>query len=233
MAERLHLDWFRERIAASLAIEPKDPAPILAWCENLRNSIQFKADLIALDQVRDWSRDEQGNVRHKSGQFFAIEGVRIESASDLREVKSWDQPIYTQLDGGLLGLVARETAQSGIEFLLHAKAEPGNIGILQLGPTVQSTWSNVRRAHAGKLPPMVEVLTAETGVRIVYRAEHNEEGGRFWQKSNENVVAFLDDERVIKTDLTMFCWSSLSQIKELALMDNVLNPFVKTIMAPL
>ena len=80
---------------------------------------------------------------------------------------------------------------------------------------------------------MVEVLTAKAGVRIVYRAEHNEEGGRFWQKSNENVVAFLDDERVIETDLTMFCWSSLSQIKELALMDNLLSPFVKTILLPL
>ena len=33
--------------------------------------------------------------------------------------------------------------------------------------------------------------------------------------------------------MTMFCWASLSQIKELALMDNVLNPFVKTILAPL
>ena len=51
---------------------------------------------------------------------------------------------------------------------------------------------------------MLEVLTAETGVRIVYRANHNEEGGRFWKKSNENVVAFLDDERVIETDLKTF-----------------------------
>jgi oxidase EvaA len=31
----------------------------------------------------------------------------------------------------------------------------------------------------------------------------------------------------------MFYWASLSQIKELALMDNVLNPFVKTILQPL
>ena len=31
MAERAHLDWFRERLAASKAIEPTDPAPILAW----------------------------------------------------------------------------------------------------------------------------------------------------------------------------------------------------------
>ena len=132
-------------------------------------------------------------MRHKSGQFFGVEGVRVESG-DLREVASWDQPIYTQLEGGILAMVARETADKGVQFLLQARPEPGNIGILQFCPTIQSTWSNIRRAHAGKRPPMVEVLTAEAGVRIVYRAEHNEEGGRFWRKSNENIVAFLDDE---------------------------------------
>jgi oxidase EvaA len=232
MAERAHLDWFRQRLAASHAIEPKDPAPILAWREQRRAAIQFKADLIELDAVRGWSRDENGNVRHKSGQFFGVEGVRIESG-DLREVASWDQPIYTQPEGGILGMIARESAATGVEFLLQAKAEPGNIGVLQLCPTIQSTWSNIRRAHAGKRPPMVEVLTAENGVRIVYRAEHNEEGGRFWRKSNENIIAFVDDERVIETDMAMFYWASLSQIKELALIDNVLSPFVKTILLPL
>jgi oxidase EvaA len=232
MAERTHLDWFRERLAASRAIEPRDPAPILAWREQQRKSITFKANLIGLDDVRGWSRDAQGNVRHKSGQFFGVEGVRVESG-DLREVASWEQPIYTQPEGGILALIARESAGRGVEFLLQAKAEPGNIDVLQLCPTIQSTWSNIRRAHAGRRPPMVEVLTAETGVRIVYRAEHNEEGGRFWRKSNENIVAFLDDESVIETDMTMFCWSSLSQIKELALIDNVISPFVKTILLPL
>jgi len=231
MAERAHLDWFRQRLSATRAIEPKDPAPVLAWREQQCNSITFKADLIGLDDVRGWSRDEKGNVRHKSGQFFGVEGVRIESGN-LREVASWDQPIYTQPEGGILGLIAREHAKNGVEFLLQAKAEPGNIGVLQLCPTIQSTWSNIRRAHAGKRPPMVEVLTAEAGVRIVYRAEHNEEGGRFWRKSNENIIAFLDDESVIETDMTMFCWASLSQIKELALMDNVVSPFVKTILLP-
>jgi dTDP-4-dehydro-6-deoxy-alpha-D-glucopyranose 2,3-dehydratase len=232
MAERAHLDWFRERIAKSRAIEPTDPAPLLAWREQQRSSIRFKADLIGLDEVRGWSRDEKGNVRHKSGQFFGVEGVRVESG-DLREVASWDQPIYTQPEGGILALLTRETPANGVQFLLNGKPEPGNIGVIQFSPTIQSTWSNIRRAHAGKRPPMVEVLTAGTGVRIVYRAEHNEEGGRFWRKSNENIIAFLDDEGVIETDMTMFCWASLSQIKELALMDNVVSPFVKTILLPL
>ena len=233
MAERTHLDWFRERIAISSAIEPRNPAPILAWREARRAAIHFETSLIGLDEVRGWSRDEQGNVRHTSGLFFGVEGVRIQSGDDLREVASWDQPIYTQLEGGVLALVARESPDHGIQFLLYAKAEPGNIGALQLSPTVQSTWSNIRRAHGGRLSPMLEVLTAKAGVRVVYRAEHNEEGSRFWRKSNENTIVFLDDERVIESDMTMFCWSSLSQIKELALIDNVLNPFVRTIIAPL
>ena len=108
MAERAHLDWFRERLAASAAIEPKDPAPILAWREERCRAIRFKAELIGLDEVRGWSRDAQGNVRHKTGQFFGVEGVRIESG-ELREVASWDQPIYTQPEGGILGLIARES----------------------------------------------------------------------------------------------------------------------------
>jgi oxidase EvaA len=110
-----------------------------------------------LDEVGDWSRDEKGNVRHKSGQFFGIEGVRTESGA-LREVASWDQPIYTQPEGGILDLIAREHAAKGVEFLLYAKAEPGNIGVLQLCLSIQSTWSNIRRAHGGKLSPMRRFL---------------------------------------------------------------------------
>ena len=62
---------------------------------------------------------------------------------------------------------------------------------------------------------MLEVLTAKSGVRIIYRAEHNEEGGRFWRKSNENIIVFVDDESVIETDMTMFCWASLARSRNL------------------
>ena len=232
MAERAHLDWFRERLAASRTHEATDPQPVLDWREQRRGEITFKSELIPLSEVSGWSADEGGNVRHTSGQFFAVEGVRTE-AGTLREVKSWDQPIYTQLEGGILAMVGRETPEAGVEFLLQAKAEPGNIGTLQLVPSVQCTWSNIRRAHQGSNPPLTELLQAEKGVRWVYRAQHNEEGGRYWQKSNDNAILFLDDPSLITTSLTMFHWASLSQIKALALVDNVLSPFVKTIVAPL
>jgi oxidase EvaA len=232
MSEKLHLEWFRSRLMISKTIESADPSAVMEWLDQMRVTIKFDAKLIGLNDVRGWSRDDDGNVRHATGQFFGIEGVRTESGS-LREVSSWDQPIYTQIEGGVLALFARETSDKGIEFLLQAKAEPGNIGTLQLCPTVQSTWSNINRAHAGKKPPMVEAFRSTHGVRFVYRSQHNEEGGRFWKKSNENSILFIDDDSVIETDMAMFCWASLSQIKAIALMDNQISPFVKTIIAPL
>ena len=146
MAERAHLDWFRKRLSASREIERKDPSPILAWREDRCNSVQFKAGLIGLDEVRGWLRDERGNVRHSSGQFFGVEGVRIES-DDLREVASWDQPIYTQPAGGIVAMIARETTGKGVEFLLQAKAEPGNIGVLQFCPTIEYLVEYTARAR--------------------------------------------------------------------------------------
>jgi dTDP-4-dehydro-6-deoxy-alpha-D-glucopyranose 2,3-dehydratase len=232
MADRVHLDWFRERLAVSRSFEAKDPIPILAWRETLRGSIRFNSGLVGLGQLRDWSRDEHGNIRHKGGQFFSIEGARVKGG-DLREVASWDQPIMTQPGGEFLGMLARETPGKGIEFLLQAIAECGNIDVLQIGPSIQNTWPNAGRARVGRRPPMAEVFAAQAGVRIVYQANQTEEGSRFWKRSNRNIVAFIDDERVIETDLEMYYWASLSQIKELALMDNVLSPFVKALLLPL
>ena len=232
MAQREHLEWFRRRLAATRDKEKVDPAPILAWRDKLRETTVFRSTLVPVNQLKKWKTDDNGNISHESGLFFGVAGVRVE-AGTVREVSSWDQPILTQVEGGLLVLVARETGADGIQFLLQAKAEPGNIGILQLVPSMQATWSNLKRAHQGRNPPLTEVLNAKSGIRWIYRSEHNEEGGRFWQKSNENIIVFVEDESIITSDLTMFTWASLSQIRELALVDNVLSTFVKSIIAPL
>ena len=50
----------------------------------------------------------------------------------------------------------------GVQFLVQAKAEPGNLGVLQLCPTIQSTWSNIRRAHAGKLANPTQLRSQRT-----------------------------------------------------------------------
>jgi oxidase EvaA len=232
MAETPQLHWFRERLKASAQFEPQDPQPVLEWRNALLKNLDFSAHLIGLDEARSWERDNKGNIVHLSGQFFSVEAVRVSDAS-LREVSGWDQPIYNSPDGGVLALIARDTSELGMQFLLQAKAQPGNIGWLQLSPSIQCTWSNLKRAHKGHSPPLAELLLAQEGVRLIYRAQHNEEGGCFWRKSNDNRIILVTEEKLIRIDSGYFHWVSLSQIKALALIDNVLSPFVKTIIAPL
>jgi oxidase EvaA len=225
--------WFLDLLTASRAVEDHDTAPLLDWLEQKRKNPAFTARLIGLSELQSWhTAEDDGNIRHQSGSFFSVEGVRVTSTG-LREVNNWDQPIFNQQEGGILALICREE-EGKILFLLNAKAEPGNIGTFQFAPTLQATWSNLRRAHQGARPAFAEVILGEAPARLVYSALHNEEGGRFWMKTNSNQLYMVD---LNETDLTynedQYIWASLSQIKGLALVDNVLNPFVKTIIAPL
>ncbi len=233
MADQENIGWLRERLQASLALEPKDPAELLDWLETRRRNVPFSAELIPLREVANWRQADNGNIYHATGQFFRIEGVRVKSAPGVREIAGWDQPIFTQSEGGVLALLCRETPAAGIEFLLQAKADPGNIGYLQFCPTIQSTWENIRGLKGAKRAPFAECLDPSDNVRVIYRSKHNEEGSRFWQKSNENMILFVKDASRLSFDGSTYRWASLSQIKQMILLDNIVGPYVRTVIAPL
>jgi len=232
MADREHIGWLRERLRASLAIEAKDPSGLLEWLEARRTDVPFSAELIPLREVANWRQDDNGNIFNATGQFFRIEGVRVRSAPGLREISGWDQPIFTQTDGGVLALLCRETA-AGVEFLLQAKADPDNISYLQFCPTIQSTWENIRGLKGARRAPLAECLDPSDNIRVIYRSKHNEEGSRFWQKSNENMILLVEDASRLAINEQVYRWASLTQIKEMILLDNVVGPYVRTIVAPL
>ena len=227
------IQWFLDLLAISKEVEEQDPSPLLEWLELKRQNPSFSAKLVGLSELRTWSTEvDTGNITHQSGAFFSIEGVSIAS-NGLREVNNWDQPIFNQKEGGILALICR-VDQGKVQFLLNAKAEPGNIGTFQFAPTLQATWSNLQRAHQGARPAFADILLGEVPSQLVYSAMHNEEGGRFWKKSNSNQLYLIDpDDTHLDYNREHYIWASLSQIKALALIDNVLNPFVKTIIAPL
>jgi oxidase EvaA len=233
MADQENIRWLRDRLQASLAVEATDPAELLDWLEARRKDVPFSAELIPLRDVAGWQRDDDGNIYHATGQFFRIEGVRVRSAPGVREISGWDQPIFTQSEGGVLALLCRETQNRGVEFLLQAKADPGNIGYLQFCPTIQSTRENIRGLKGARRAPFVECLDPSDNIRVIYRSKHNEEGSRFWQKSNENMVLFVEDASGLAVNEQVYRWASLSQIKAMVLLDNVVGPYVRTVIAPL
>ena len=120
-----NLKKFRQKIKISSSIEDQDISKTLKWLKkkNLENKMKVKK--IPINQLKDWSTKNNGNIFHKSSQFFSIEGVKIQSAVE-REVKTWDQPILSQKHGGILAILTRENSSGVIEFLLFARKEPGD-----------------------------------------------------------------------------------------------------------
>ena len=223
------LNKFRNLVFENTDKESKSIVSILQWRKKLLKKIKIKTKLININQCKDWSIDINKNIYHKSGQFFKVQAVRIVGA-EKREVKSWSQPILTQKHGGVLAFIARYTAEKGVEFLLEAKTEPGDGPDIKIASSFQATQSNMDRAHGGKLPNYYDIVIKQKGAKLIYCAAHNEEGARFWKKSNLNVIVQLKDPYDKRIKGENFKWASLTQIKKISLKKNVVNPFVKTIL---
>ena len=219
----------KKEIIKLQANEDNDIKELLRWRKKLKKKSKIKTKLINLDECKDWYLDKNKNLYHKSGQFFKVQGVKISGAS-LREVKSWTQPILTQKHGGILAFICRVTKKKGVQFLLEGKTEPGDNADVKITSCFQATQSNMNRAHGGKRPKFYDIVVNLKGAKLIYCAAHNEEGARFWKKSNLNVIVHLKNTNDKRIKGLNYKWASLSQIKKISLMNNVVNPFVKTIL---
>lgn len=223
-----NLNLLRNKINFSAEIETQKINSILKWLKirNLKNKMNVKK--IRVNQLKDWSTDNKGNIYHKSKQFFQIEAIKIHSAIG-REVSSWDQPIFTQKHGGILAIFQREKENGIIEFLLLARREAGDNHI-KLCPSFSATQSNINLAHMGKKTLLTDMVLKHKKSNLIAKTLHYEEGARFWQKPNQNLLIKIDKKDELKINNDNFIWLNYSQIKKLNLIKGVLNPFVKTIL---
>ena len=207
------------------------------WFLKQQEACTMTIEDIPLSDCRGWYYDEEtGWIRHESQEFFVVQGVRI-GLSGSREVGSggWDQPILTQVgfDGGLLGLLRKR--KSGVpHYLVEAKAEPGNPDKVQISPTLQATFSNLKRAHGGKKPQFAEFFEnpEANGGTVLFDQWMSEDGGRLYLKRNRGMLVEVDEGReFVLSD--SFCWVSLYQLKSLIKRNSWVNPHVRGIISHL
>ena len=216
----------RKEILKSQKIENENIQFVLKWLKKRNKVNRMKVSKISVNKLKDWYLKKNGNLFHKSGQFFSVEGVNVKNAVE-RETSSWSQPILNQRHGGILAILTR-TNKDIVEFLLFARKEPGDNSI-KLCPSFSATQSNINRAHGGKKTPLSEfVLNNEKN--IIGETLHYEEGARFWKKPNRNVIINVDYKKSLRIKNPDFIWLNFSQIKKLNFKKGVLNPFVKTIL---
>lgn len=130
---------------------------------------------------------------------------------------------------GLLGFAIRPDSSNHLEILCHAKAEPGNLPLVQLAPTVQATRSNYERAHGGKSTAFLDLFSTEkvVSVRSVSRSLQSEQGTKFWHKRNLNQIVFAK-----KVDVQEgFYWAPLDELLALLGQGGTVNTDARSVLA--
>ena len=197
------------------------------WYKNIINKKQMTVEEISLSECEKWNIDGE-KIFHDSGEFFSILGLRV--STDVRECKGgWDQPIVKQTgwDGGILG-VLRKRFEGVPHYLVEAKCEPGNPNMVQISPTLQATFSNIKKAHLGNTPNYLEYFQDDK-YNVIYKKWLAEDGGRLYNKRNLNMIVEVDCEIDLVND--NFIWMSLHQIKECCKQDAWVGHCLRSIIA--
>ena len=204
---------------------------VINWFNKKREESDMIVEEISIKDLEKWNiQEETGNIFHDSRGFFEIIGVKVSNTFD-REVgkEGWTQPMIAKNPGGILGILMKKI--NGIpHYLLQAKAEPGNIGKLQLSPTLQATTSNLLKAHGGKRPLFAEYFDELNNQKIIYAKWQSEDGGRFYLKSNYNMIVEIKENEELDIP-DYFIWITLYQIKQLLKIENFVGPHVRGIIS--
>jgi len=230
-ASRFPMGAQAERFTASVLAGDGLPMPnarIGPWLAERRSACRYEVSTIPFDKLVGWRFQEgTGDLVHESGKFFSVVGLRVRT--DREWDASWAQPIISQPEVGLLGIVVKEF-DGVLHCLMQAKMEPGNVNTIQLSPTVQATRSNYTGVHRGRAIPFIEYFTPDGGGRVLVDALQSEQGAWFLNKRNRNVIVEVTGDVPEHED---FCWLTLGQIRRLLRQDNVVNMNTRSILAGL
>lgn len=199
---------------------------VLNWMKEKNSLVISNISELPLDELKGWSFTKD-RIAHTSGKFFSIDGIRVKTNYGL--VNEWEQPIINQPEIGFLGFIVKKI-NGVLHFLLQAKIEPGNLNIVQLSPTLQATRSNYMRVHNGIIPKYLDYFTGEKKVKILVDQLQSEQGARFLQKRNRNIIVEVEENEDLPV-YDEFIWLTLRQIKELLGYPNVVNMDTRTVIS--
>ena len=186
------------------------------WFSRQKKNMFFSVSKKKISKLRKW-KISQNNIRHQSGKFFKIIGIRVKTNFNIK--KTWDQPMILQKEKGILGIIRRKY-KDHFQYLIQAKMEPGNINKLQLSPTVQATKSNYTRVHSGKKVLYLDFFIRKKKNFTLVNSQQSEQGGRYLFKFNNNILLNLN--RNIKP-ASNYIWVDKNHLTQLINKNNLLN----------
>lgn len=174
-----------------------------------------KIEKIPLFSLKNW---EMGN-----GEFYGRDGTSFkvifcDITIEGREVTRWRQPLFAATGIAAFGLLCCD--DNGIlKFLVKIKPEIGCFDGVEIGPTIQ-TEAGGREEDECVSRLFWEKLHNREGVLADVLL--SEEGGRFFQEQNRNVIIRIEKEELPDT-IPGYVWSDYGTLNILTQINNCLN----------
>lgn len=199
---------------------------IIQWITSLKFKYELDVTPVGISEMKNWIYD--GNtIHHETGKYFDVMGCRVEIGN--REVVSWDQPMVRSAQEGLMGFIVKKI--NGIyHFLVQAKLESGNFDIVEMAPTVQCLTGNYRKGKNEYTIPYLEQILNASKDKIWYSSYQSEEGGRFFQEQNLNIIVEVGEEFPIEVEAN-YCWLTLNQMLSFVTYNNYLNIAARSLLS--
>jgi oxidase EvaA len=203
-----------------------DLGQILAWITKLKFNTELNINKAPLQHIKNWEYTN-GEIKHIDNKYFSIIGVKVQITS--REVHNWSQPMLKPAQEGIIAFIVKKI--NGIyHFLVQAKMEVGNFDLLEFAPTVQCLTGNYRKGHNEySIPYLEEILNAKEE-QIWYSSYQSEEGGRFYQEQNLNMIVEAEDNFKGEVEPN-YCWMTLNQLVSFVGYNNYLNIAARSLLA--
>ena len=196
---------------------------IISFITRQKSFYELEVMRIPLKDIKCWHYTEN-EIFHERNRYFKVIAVNVEIGN--REIVNWTQPMVEPAQGGLCAFICKEI--NGIlHFATQTKLECGNFDIIELAPTVQVLTGNYREKN--DIPFLDYVLNVDKK-NIIYDTYQSEEGGRFYQEQNRNMIVFGGDEFPIALP-DNFIWMTLNQLYTFLKFNNYLNIQARNLVA--
>lgn len=191
---------------------------LLEFIDETKKISQFKLEKIDIDSQNQWLI-RNGVLSHESNSFFHVTGVINK--------QGYEQLMLYQPQSALTGLALHKENEK-VYVLVQARVEPGNTGVVQYGPTVQSTAGNYMRFHGGKKTSYLELFFSYTpGCSPLCHSYQFDLGDRYFQKNKSH--HYVELENFIETEENMI-WASLDSLIDLLHHSDILNPDLRSLL---
>ena len=195
-------------------------ADLQSYLQSTIGDSQFELTPVPFSAQDAW-QPTNGMLSHKTGGFFHVIGLQHTDTGRQHLALYQPQSALTGL------LVCRQNNQWYV--MVQARIEPGNIGIGQYGPTIQSTPANYMRLHGGKATPYLDCFMGiNPHAQPIAATTHFDLGKRYYQK--DKTVSYVETTHLLPTEENMI-WTPLPVLAQALALDNFINTDLRTFIA--